>query len=123
MITFLELIQNDEFRGFVSRQIESRSHNRYLLPSVLPPLYRYRSFSTYAVDDIVNSKITLTSIGDFNDIFDGAIHQYGTKEEIEKAAEAKWLEMESLRKAACLPDGVLPRDAVVKPYIEHLKND
>lgn len=123
MITFLDLIQIDEFRGFVSRQIEARSHQRYLLPSVLPPLYRYRSFSTYAVDDILNSKITLTSIGEFNDIFDGAIHQYGTKEEIEKAAEAKWLELETIRKAARLPDGVLPRDAVVKPYIEHLKNE
>lgn len=123
MITFFDLIQNDEFRGFVSRQIEARAHKRYLLPSVLPPLYRYRSFSTYAVDDILNNKISLTSIGEFNDIFDGAIHQYGTKEEIEKAAETKWLEMETLRKAARLPDNVLPRDAVVKPYIEHLKNE
>ena len=123
MITFFDLIQDDEFRHFVSKQIEARSHERYLLPSVLPMLYRYRSFSSYAVDDIVNDKITLTSIGEFNDIFDGAIHQYGTKEEIERAAEARWLEMETIRKAARLPDGVLPRDAVVKPYIKHFKTE
>ena len=123
MITFLELIQNDEFRGFVSGQIEARSHKRYMFPSVFPSLYRYRPFSTYAVDDIVNNKITLTSIGEFNDIFDGAIHRYGTIEEKEKAAEAKWFEMETLRKAARLPDSILQRDAFIRSFIENFKKE
>ena len=42
-------------------------------------------------------------------------------EEIEAAAEAWWTEMENHRIAAHLPDGLLRRDDIVKPYIEHLK--
>lgn len=123
MITFLELIQNDGFRSFVSKRIENGIQKPYMFPPVLPPLYRYRSLSTHAIDDIINNKITLNSIGEFNDVFDGAIHQYGTMEEIEAAAEAWWTEMENHRIAAHLPDGLLRRDDIVKPYIEHLKTE
>jgi len=123
MITFFDLIQKADFRSFVSKRIADNTQKTYSFPSVLPPLYRYRSLSTYAIDDILNSKITLTSIGEFNDIFDGAIHQYGTMEEIEKAAETKWTEMETHRIAAHLPKYILRRDDVVKPYIEHFKKE
>ncbi len=123
MITFFDLIQNDDFRSFVSKLIADNIQHIYSFPSVLPPLYRYRSLSTYAIDDILNSKITLTSIGEFNDIFDGAIHQYGNREEIEKAAEAQWDEMETYRIAAHLPEGILHRDDIVKRYIKRFKRE
>ena len=123
MITFLDLIQNDGFRSFVSKRIEDGTQKPYMFPPVLPLLYKYRSLSMHAIDDIVNNKITLTSIGEFNDIFDGAIHQYGSLEEIEAAAEAWWTEMETHRIAARLPGGLLRRDDIVKPYIEHLKTE
>lgn len=117
----INLIQKDDFRNFVSKRIADSTQKTYSFPSVFPPLYRYRSLSTYAIDDILNSKITLTSIGEFNDIFDGAIHQYGSTEEIEKAAEAKWTEMETLLNEAHLSEDILRRNDVVKPHIEHLK--
>lgn len=120
-MTFLDLIQKDDFRNFVSKRIADSTQKTYSIPSVLPLLYKYRSLSTYAIDDVLNSKITLTSIGEFNDIFDGAIHQYGTLEEREKAVEEKWDEMETHRIAAHLPEDILCRDDVVKPYIEHFK--
>lgn len=123
MITFFDLINKDDFRSFVSKRIAANSQEPYSFPSELPPLYKYRSLSAHAIDDIVNNKITLTSIGEFNDVFDGAIHQYGTMEEIERTAEAKWTEMETLRIAARLPEGILRREAIVKPYIEHLKTE
>lgn len=123
MTTFFELIQEDGFRSFVSRRIADGTQTAYSFSPVLPPLYKYRSLSTFAVDDILNNKITLTSIGEFNDIFDGAIHQYGTMEEIERAAEANWAKMEAHRVAAHFPDGLLQRDSIVEPYIEHLKTE
>ena len=123
MITFFDLIQKEDFRDYVSKRIASGSHEAYSFPKTLPLLYKYRSLSAYAVDDIVNNKLSLTSIGEFNDIFDGAIHQYGTMEEIEKAAEAKWNELESNRIAAHLPEGILRRDDIVKPFIVHFKKE
>ena len=123
MITFFDLIQKDDFRDYVSQRMASSSHEAYAFPRKVPLLYKYRSLSAYAIDDIVNNKITLTAIGEFNDIFDGAIHQYGTMEEIEKAAEAKWKELEAHRIAANLPDGTLRRDNFVKPYIDHCKTE
>ena len=123
MVTFFGLVQKENFRCFVSNRIAASTQESYAFPDVLPLLYRYRSLSSHAIDDIVNNKITLTAIGEFNDIYDGAIHQYGTMEEINAAAEAWWTEMETHRIAARLPDGLLRRDDIVKPYIEHLKTE
>lgn len=123
MITFFDLIQKEDFRDYVSKRIASGSHEAYSFPKTLPLLYKYRSLSAYAVDDIVNNKLSLTAIGDFNDIYDGAIHQYGTMEDIEKAAEAKWNEMKAHRIAAHLPEDILRRDDIVKPYIDHFKTE
>ena len=123
VITFLDLIQKDDFRNFVSKWIENSIYQPYCFPTTLPKLYRYRSLSSYAIDDVINDKITLTSIGEFNDIFDGAIHQYGNMEEIEVAAEAMRTEMETHRITAHLSDGLLRRDDIVKPYIEYFKTE
>ena len=123
MITFFDLVQKDDFRTFVSNRIKNVTQQPYSFPEVFPLLYRYRPLSSYAIDDIINNKITLTSIGEFNDVFDGAFHQYGTMEEIESAAETRWVEMETHRIAAHLPDGLLRRDDIVKPYIEYLKTE
>lgn len=123
MITFFDLIQDDGFRNFVSSRIADGAQEAYSFSQTLPLLYRYRSLSPYAIDDIINNKITLTSIGEFNDVFDGAMHQYGTMEEIKKTIEVKWAEMEAVRKKACLPEPLLQKDDFVKPYIEHLKTE
>lgn len=62
----------------------------YSFPVNFPLLYRYTRVSSYSVDDIVNGRITATSIGEFNDLFDGAIHRYGNEES--RLAAAKEME-------------------------------
>ena len=121
MITYFDLIEDDGFRSFVSKRIAEGSQESYSFPPVLPLLYRYRSFSSFAVDDIVKNKITLSSIGEFNDIFDGAIHKCGSLKEIENAAEAKWKKIDKLRVDANLPDDLIRREDVVNSYIESRK--
>ena len=75
MSYFHDLLQNDGFRSFVQKRIASHPGNEgYAFPSPFPPLYRYRSLSEYAINDIVQDQFTLTSIGEFNDLFDGAFH-------------------------------------------------
>lgn len=123
MITFFDLLQNDDFRGFVKNRIAANTEEPYSFPKVFPLLYRYRSLSSYSIDDIMKKQITLTSIGEFNDIFDGAFHQYGTKEKIEEAAEKKWSEIEALRIKAHLPDDLLQKNSIIYPFIEHLKTE
>lgn len=123
MITFIDLLKNDDFRNYVSKRIAGVSKEQYTFSDSFPKLYRYRSLSTYSIDDIINGKITLSSIGEFNDIFDGALHQYGSDQEIEEAAEAKWEELETLLISARLPKNILQRDNIVVPYINHLKTE
>lgn len=123
MVTFFDLIQDDEFRNFVSNRIEYSMQKLYSFPTRFPLLYRYRTLSTYAIDDIVNGIISLSSIGEFNDVFDGAFHQYGTLDEIEKVAEKKWNEIETLRIAANIPGDLIERNDIVDSYRNYLKTE
>ena len=121
MITFFDLVQRNDFRNFVSNRISNASEVGYAFPRELPRLYKYRSLSSYAVDDIINGKLSFSAIGEFNDIFDGAMHLYGSKQEIEKAAEAKWAEIERLQNASHFPEGLLRKESIVIPYLEYFK--
>lgn len=124
VITFCNLVQDDNFRAFVEKRIAKGTGNdRYSFPYVFPPLYRYRPFSGYAVDDIINGNITITRIGEFNDLFDGAFHKYGTYEERQRFAEDKWNEFESHRLAANLPAGIQKHDDYVNTFMESCKVD
>lgn len=121
-ITFLELMQDSGFRSFVERQLAERTGvEQYLFPKVFPPLYRYRSLSSYAIDDIIHGSITATRIGEFNDLFDGALHSYG-EEELQNAAEAEWDTLERHRLAANLP-AILQHDNFINRRIEYYKKD
>lgn len=123
-ITFLDLVQDTGFRAFVERQLAERTGNfQYSFPNIFPPLYRYRSLSSYAVDDIIQGKLTITRIGEFNDLFDGALHSYGTEEERRNTAEDKWNELERHMLAANLPAGILNHDEYVNSCVEHLRVD
>ena len=90
----------------------------FAFPKSFPRLYKYRGLSKYAVDDIVNHTATATSIGSYNDLFDGAIHKYGSKEEIEQAAEQEWHELEEAFQKAGFPGAVLSHDG----YTEQRRN-
>lgn len=124
LITYFDLIQKDDFREFVSQRLANTTgDSQYSFPLSFPPLYKYRSLSEYAVDDIINGHITATSIGDFNDLFDGAIHRYATQEECTQAAEKKWDELERLGISDCQPEGLLTHDYYVRECVERLKED
>lgn len=64
-----------------------------------------------------------TSIGEFNDLFDGAMHNYGTRKECTQLAEEKWNELEKLRIAAGISDSLLEHDNYVGMYTEHFKTE
>lgn len=122
MITYFDLIQNHSFRTYVEGRLAAGTKNpEYSFPTVFPPLYKYRPMSKYAVDDILAGYMTATSIGEFNDLFDGAMHNYGTREERILAAENKWDELEKLRVSAGLRDGLLKHEEYVEMYAEHFK--
>lgn len=120
----MDLIQQEDFRDFVSQRLAKATANLgYSFPSTFPKLYKYKQLSNYAVDDIINGQITLTSIGDFNDLFDGAMHRYGTEEERQKVAEEKWHDMEQLKAVANLPEGLIEHDYYVGSYKKYFKKD
>lgn len=124
IITFSDLVQDNGFRTFVERQLVERTgDSQYSFPNAFPPLYRYRSLSSYAVDDIINGNITTTRIGEFNDLFDGALHRYGTKEERQRAAEDEWSELERHMSAAHLPVGILKHDEYINSCMKSFRVD
>ena len=97
MIYFHDLLQNDGFRSFVQKRIASHPGNEgYAFPSSFPPLFRYRPLSEYAIKDIVQDQFTLTSIGEFNDLFDGAFHMAYTQEECKRQAADEWNERKKI---------------------------
>lgn len=117
VITFLDLIKQENFRNYVSHRLAKMDVNmQHPFPSTFPNLYKYRSLSNYTVEDIVKQQITATCVGDFNDIFDGAIHQYGTNEEQKEAAETKWEDMEQLRFSANFQVPLLKHNDLVNSY-------
>lgn len=124
MTTYFDLVQDEEFRNFVKRRISSDTGNReYSFPTVIPKLYKYQALSNYAVDDILNGRLTATRIGEFNDLFDGAMHRYGTEEERKTAAEKMWSVLDQHRIAANLSEDLLDHDNYVGLYINHFKTE
>lgn len=122
-ITFFDLLQRDEYRDIVSKRLLLASNTAYSFPKILPKLYQYKPLSKYAIEDICSGQITATSIGEFNDLFDGAFHRYGTEKERMVAAEKEWDKLESLRKAANASDLGIEHDYYVGLFKEHYKTD
>lgn len=124
MVTFFDLLQDNVFRAYVENRLAIGTKNpKYSFPNVFPALYKYRPMSKHAVDDILAGRMMATSIGEFNDLFDGAMHNYGTKEERTLAAEDKWNELEMLRISAGMSDSLLKREDYVGMYAEHFKTE
>ena len=121
--TFLDLVQLDNYRNFVSNRLAQFSDVPYSFPDTYPSLYQYKPLSGYVVEDICSGQITASSIGEFNDVFDGAVHRYGTEEERVAASETEWDKLESLRKAINISDVGLSHDSFVGLYKEHYKID
>jgi len=124
MVTFFDLIQDTGFRTYVENRLITGTKNpEYSFSNVFPALYKYRSMSKYTVDDILSGSITATSIGEFNDLFDGSMHNYGTTEERTLAAENKWNEYENLCISAGISDSLLNHDHYVDMYVDYFKKE
>lgn len=94
LITYFDLCKDSKFLLYASKRLANISEiNSYWFPGEFPTLFRYRSLSSYAINDIINRQINVTSIGDFNDLFDGAIQMYGTETEQLSEAESNWEEI------------------------------
>lgn len=123
MITFFELLQQTDYRDFVSNRLAYVSNAQYSFPKVLPKLYQYRPLSKYAVDAICSGQIIASSIGEFNDLYEGAFHRYGSEKEIVTEAEKEWGELEALYADANISDIGVEHDYYVGLVKEHYKID
>ena len=95
MMTLFKLTQDEVFRRSVEEKLRKESGKiEYCLPKKFPIVYRYRAFSDYAIDDIILGKISLTSIGEYNDPFEGAIHRKQEQKERMEKCEQQWNELE-----------------------------
>ena len=124
MTDYLDLIEEEKFRNFVEQRLASTQENsQYSFPSDIPKLYKYRALSKYAVSDIVNMKLTATNIGNFNDLFDGAIHRHGKYDECKNKAENEWDELKQLQIGIGQIENLISKDQYIDMYIEYFKED
>ncbi len=116
-LTFFDVVQQDDFRESVIKRLQSNAQgNNFIFPTVFPKLYKYRPLSEYAVADLKGQRMTATSIGCFNDLFDGAIHLYRTKEGRRAEAEQKCQNIQALLKKIGLPQELISHDSYVDTY-------
>lgn len=124
MKTLLDIVKEPGYRNYVMEKLARISEDpKYHFPMKFPLLYRYTRIAPYSVDDIINNRITATSIGEFNDLFDGAVHRYGSEEEQLTAAKQRWSEIDHHWQAARLPEGVLKEADYITSYKKHFKNE
>lgn len=123
-LTFFDVVQKDEFRESVIKRIRSNTQAKsFSFQTVFPKLYKYRPLSEYAVADIKGHHLTATSVGCFNDIFDGAIHRYGTEEKRRAAAEQKWQEVQAIFKKTGMNEEVFSHNSYVAIYEKYFEED
>lgn len=124
MINFIELVQDPDFRNYAMSRLANNSKKKdYFFPEKYPKLFRYRSLTSYAIDDIINEQVSVTTIGEFNDLFDGSVHLYGDNFDRDAAAESKWSELEKIRKMAELPEEIFSHDYYTDFYKKHFEED
>lgn len=120
---YIDIIEEEQFRNETMAYLrKSHGLDSYSVPNPFPPLYKYRALSMYAVEDIINHRFAATSIGSFNDVFDGAMHAYGDEKQRTALAHKKWEEIEELGRRCGFP-GLLPHDSFVKSMEVHYKQE
>lgn len=91
MKTFLDVVQETDFRKKAQKKLSlGTAHPFYSFKNTFPILYRYRALSEYTLNDIINQKITTSHVGNFNDIYDGAVQIYSTDKECYSAAKSDY---------------------------------
>lgn len=111
---YTDIIMEEQFRKDAMDYLKnSLGLQDYSIPDQLPRLYKYRGISDYSVNDLVEKRFTATSIGSFNDLFDGAMQVYGDEEERKQRAQTDWERLEELGRQCGFP-GLLPHDSYVQ---------
>lgn len=124
MLTYFDIIHDADFRNFVEQRIAKGTSNPYYsFKTNIPKLYKYQSLSDRTIDNLINGFLYATRIGDFNDLFDGTIHYYGSEKERNKAAKSDWNEMKSLITAFNLPDNLIKHDEYVNRRSNRYKTE
>lgn len=124
MKTFFDIVIESDFREDVYRRIASEiKEPLYKFTEKFPLLYKYRSLSVYAVDDLINGNVTASAVSMYNDMFDGAMHGYGTVEERKNAAELEWKKIENLYEGCNITNNTIQKDYYVDLYKKHFKTE
>ena len=123
-MNFIDLIQDNDFRNDIVKRIQNHLNEpSYHFPECFPLLYKYRTFNQHSINDLLNDKVTVTSIGNFNDLFDSTFHSYGQKKDIDQKAEQEWAELEELIISTGVSENILSHDYVVEQKKELLRKD
>lgn len=72
MISIFDVLKNQEFRKRLERHLATHKED-YALPTKLPPLFKYSSFSKYAIQNLITNSLSLSLIATFNDCYDSRI--------------------------------------------------
>lgn len=102
IMKYMDVVKDRKFREIVNARLKQYSNSKtYSIFSLIPCLYRYRSFNKYSVEDIVNKNITLTSIDKFNDAMEGNVALYKSEEDINNKIENAWREHQKIVNLGC----------------------
>lgn len=98
MISIFDVFKDEKFRERLEKQLVIHNSD-YFLPSVIPSLFKYCSFSKHAVKNLITNGFSLSLIATFNDCFDSRIsfgdvkirakEEYETDKRIAEAAGCK----------------------------------
>ena len=72
MISVFDVLKNQEFREHLEKQLATQKED-YVLPTKIPPLFKYSSFSKYAIKNLITNSLSLSLIATFNDCYDSRI--------------------------------------------------
>lgn len=85
---FDEIIIDNGFRDYLNQRMVI-ANSCYDINTVVPLLYRYRSFRKHDVDEILNGNLQLSSITTFNDSMEGNMCLFKNEEEIDAIVESR----------------------------------
>ena len=99
MISVFDVLKNQEFRERLEKQLATQKED-YVLPTKIPPLFKYSSFSKYAIKNLITNSLSLSLIATFNDCYDSRISFGDIKQ---RANEEYEVDKSIARAAGCEP--------------------
>ena len=61
MISIFDVLKNQEFRKRLERHLTTQKED-YVLPTKIPPLFKYSGFSKYAIKNLITNSFSLSLI-------------------------------------------------------------